>query len=256
MRRLTAISGFKAKGPAVFLLELDGRRLILDLGRGPDHGARPDLSGVGPVDAILISHGHPDHVGSLDLREQLGNPPVHASDPVRALGDNPALRRAEALPRSGRIEIAGLGVETGGAGHAPGALWMQVGGEGGLLYTGDLSDESVLYACDPLPHAAALVFDASYGAYDTPLAEGFAALLDASRARPLLLPVPAAGRGLEMAVLLCEAGADIALCPAHRASARNSCRARIGWPPPVPSGWRRRCTRLARSTGRRSRRGS
>ncbi|WP_281262074.1 hypothetical protein [Azospirillum thermophilum] len=34
MARLTAVSGVGAKGPACFLVEAAGRRLLLDLGRG------------------------------------------------------------------------------------------------------------------------------------------------------------------------------------------------------------------------------
>ena len=56
MAALTAISGAGAKGPACFLLEAEGRRLLLDLGYGPQPGLWPDVSGVGKVDALLLSH--------------------------------------------------------------------------------------------------------------------------------------------------------------------------------------------------------
>ena len=55
--RLTALSGLGVKGPACFLLEAEGRRLLLDLGRGPDGDALPDLAGVGRVDAIRKQDG-------------------------------------------------------------------------------------------------------------------------------------------------------------------------------------------------------
>ncbi|AMY69318.1 MBL fold metallo-hydrolase [Frigidibacter mobilis] len=213
---LRAISGFGVKGPACFLLEAGGARLILDLGEGPDAGMRPDLAGVGPVDAILISHGHPDHIGALDLAPGLGGPPVHATAPVRALTDDPRLAHAQDLPLCGQVQVAGLAVETGMAGHAPGAVWMRIGGAGGLLYTGDMSAESTLYPCAPPPPAAALVFDASYGAADDPLADQVAHLLALAATRPLLLPAPAGGRGLEMAIAFAAEGLPVSRCPAHR----------------------------------------
>jgi len=213
---LRAISGFGVKGPACFLLEAGSARLILDLGEGPDAGMRPDLSGVGAVDAILISHGHPDHIGALDLAAELGDPPIHATAPVRALTDDPRLSHAQDLPIRGTVQVAGLTVETGPCGHAPGAVWMRIGGAAGLLYTGDMSAESMLYPCEPPPSATALVFDASYGAADQPLADQVADLTALAAARPLLLPAPAGGRGLEMAIAFAGAGLPVALCPAHR----------------------------------------
>lgn len=213
MRRLTALSGFDAKGPACFLLEMGSSRLLLDLGEGPDHGRRPDLSGVGPVDAVLVSHAHHDHVGALDLKGQVGHPPVHATALTRDLaGLGPQVR---SLPEAGRTQIAGLSVETGPCGHAPGAVWMRIGGADGLLYTGDCSAESTLYPHAAPPPAAALLFDASYAAYDDPLDGAAKALGDLSRQGPLLLPAPAAGRGLEMAIHFHRLGRQIALCPAH-----------------------------------------
>lgn len=217
MPRLTALSGFGAKGPACFLLELAGRRLLLDLGEGPDRGARPDLSNLGPVDAVLISHGHPDHTGALDLLADLGGPAVYATGPVWALV--PRLAEASALPRRGRFEARGVPVEVGAAGHAPGAVWLCIGGEEGLLYTGDTSAESRLFACDPLPRAKALVFDASYGAAQEALDTQAGALLAMAAEGPLLLPAPAAGRGLELALAALAAGHPVAICPAHRAAA-------------------------------------
>ena len=65
MAKLTAISGVGAKGPACFLVESGGARLLLDLGYGPDPGQWPDVGGTGRVVALLLSHGHRDHAGGL-----------------------------------------------------------------------------------------------------------------------------------------------------------------------------------------------
>lgn len=217
MPELTALGGFDAKGPACFLLEIDGRRLLLDLGEGPDGGRRPGLEGVGPVDAVLVSHGHGDHVGALDLAERLGNPPVHATAPVRALATDPRLREAQDLPRDGTV--AGLRVETGQAGHAPGAVWMRIGGAGGLLYSGDFAAASRLFPADPMPPAQAAVLDCSYGLRPEALDSQARALLDAIGAGPCLLPAPPDGRGLELALACLDAGLTVRLCDRTRHTA-------------------------------------
>src|SRR5690606_547468 len=83
-------------------------------------------------------------------------------------------------------------------------------------YTGGLSDESSLFAFEPPPPTAALVFDASYGAEDTPLAAQIDAIRARARTGPILLPAPAGGRGLEMAAYFLAQGFEVSLCPAHR----------------------------------------
>lgn len=237
MNRLTAISGFGVKGPACFLLETAGRRFLLDLGEGPEEGKRPDLAGVGRVDAILISHGHKDHVGALDLAADIGEPPIYATAPVRALSRQPRLSEARDLPLAGATEIFGLSVETGPVGHAPGGVWMRIGGEAGLVYTGDASDESLLFPFSLPPKAAALVFDASYGVESRPLSEQIAEIEALAAEKPLLLPAPEAGRALEMAAHFLTAGFEVSLCPKTREvaqvlAARPEALApeRRGWP--------------------------
>src|ERR1700733_8545146 len=76
---LRLISGVGAKGPACFLLETRGKRLMLDLGEGPPPGLFPDVEDIGTIDALVLSHGHKDHVGGLALLPKLGNPPVYAT---------------------------------------------------------------------------------------------------------------------------------------------------------------------------------
>ncbi|MFC7704533.1 MBL fold metallo-hydrolase [Plastorhodobacter daqingensis] len=214
--RLRALSGFGEKGPACFLLEIHGRRILLDLGRGPDGDALPDLAGVAPVDAIVFSHGHADHTGGLHLATDLGNPPLYAPGPSILLAPDPALK--EARPLEALREILGLPFCSGPAGHAPGASWIRIGGRDGLLYTGDLSEESLLWRCTMPPRARVLLADASYGAADEPLSPQIGQML-ALTDGPLLLPAPAGGRGLEMATAFQTAGHAVRLCPAHRAVA-------------------------------------
>ena len=219
---LTPISGLGAKGPACFLVETGESRLLLDLGYGPQPGLWPDVSSVGRVDALLLSHGHRDHAGGLKLLRELGSPPVYATDIVRA--SLPQDTRSENLPLQGTAEVRGVRVTSGRSGHAPGGIWMHLAIGGGLLYMGDYSVESEVYAFDPPPEAETVILDASYGAYDAALADCAAALDPVFASPAALLPVPPAGRGPEIALHLLRTGRALpAIDEAMRASLEALC---------------------------------
>jgi Cft2 family RNA processing exonuclease len=221
MIKVEAISGHGGKTPACFLAELDGKRFLLDLGEGPEAGLFPDVSGLGQIDAVLISHSHKDHIGGLHLLAEIGHPPVYSTALVREISGHPALHASRDLPLRGTTTVLGVSVETGRASHAPGGIWMRLGGEEGILYTGDWTRESPLFDIDPMPRAAIAICDASYGKHDLSLAVGMEALVAEAVKGPLLLPMPPAGRGLDAAIMFSEAGFKIALCPAHRSIAER-----------------------------------
>jgi Cft2 family RNA processing exonuclease len=201
---LTAISGLGAKGPACFLLEADGARLLLDLGYGPQPGLWPDVSHVGRIDALLLSHGHRDHAGALTLLPRVGDPPVYATEIVRRR--LPKDVASFDLPLNGTCEVSGIRVTTGRNGHAPGGVWLHLRVGDGLLYTGDISVESSVYVYDAPPSAGTLLLDASYGPYDTALADALPAFDDIFDAGPVLLPVPPAGRAPDIALHVLRSG--------------------------------------------------
>lgn len=192
-----AISGAGGKGPACFLLETCGARLLFDLGYGPQPGVWPDVGGVGRVDAIVLSHGHHDHAGGLKLASQVGNPPVYATASVIAALKSELDTRE--LPLKGTTTVCGITLRTGRNGHAPGGIWLHAQIGGGLLYTGDYSVESSVYEFDAPPAADTLIIDASYGVYDEPLEACMAALAPTLDETASLFPVPVIGRGPEIA---------------------------------------------------------
>ena len=216
MAVLTSVSGLNGKLPAAFVLELRGKRILLDLGEGPEPGVRPDATKLGCIDAIFLSHAHGDHVGSMDLWESLGSPPVYASAATfRGLvpqGINLPDEACHVLPLVGAVEILGIPFTVGRSGHAIGGLWLHAPDNGGILYMGDWSRETTILAFDTPPKAATVITDVSYCDRPQTLAEQ---IDDLARDAPAgaVLPVPQMGRGTELALRLTEAGRKVAVCP-------------------------------------------
>jgi Cft2 family RNA processing exonuclease len=223
MASVRAISGLGGKGPACFLLETEEVRILFDLGEGPQPGLLPDIGSIGRVDALILSHQHADHVGALRFRPEIGNPPIYASAIVgRTL---PGDCKSEELPLSGTVKICNIKVTTGRSGHAPGGIWIHLAiGDGGFIYMGDCCVESPLYAFDPPPHTGVAILDASYGDYEKPIADSYAAF-DAivRQGKSVILPVPAQGRGPEIALYLLRSGTMPCLDEAVRAAIRGLC---------------------------------
>jgi Cft2 family RNA processing exonuclease len=217
--RLIPISGVASKSPACFLVEIGGKRILCDLGAGPDKGVIPAVEKIGaPVDMLLLSHQHADHLGALDLLDRVGRPPVYATAPVAEAVTSRQPLDCRPLPFQGTTDLGGVTLVTGRSGHAPGGVWLHLtAGRQQFLYMGDHSADSLIYAQDIPPQADLMVVDASYGDDETPLSERLREHVEALTGKAALMPAPAPGRGPEIAYGLWKAGLPApALCASTR----------------------------------------
>ena len=155
--KLTVLGGAGGWPPAGgacsgYLLEHDGFRLLVD----PGYATLPRLLEIVPaeaIDAVLVSHGHPDHVADLNpllrVRAMSDNPPPPL--PAYALPD--ALRPVLALDQVAALEgacearefnagdgfaIGPFGIESRLLPHfLPNAGFRVAAGGRSVTYTGD-----------------------------------------------------------------------------------------------------------------------
>ncbi|UTW11643.1 MBL fold metallo-hydrolase [Marinobacterium rhizophilum] len=191
------LSGLNAKAPAAILVKAQGRCLLLDAGGALEAGADSGWALPQLPDAVLLTHDHVDHCAAL--HQVPAQVPVYATAPVAASLQTE--RDIRLLPLNGTLDIAGIKVTTGQAGHSLGGVWLHLAIGDGVFYSGDFSLESTLFAFDAPPVAGLALLDASYGLYDADQPACRAAL-EPWLEQPLLLPVPPSGRALEMALWL------------------------------------------------------
>ena len=197
-----------------FLVEHDGFRLVLDLG----YATMPRLPSPETVDAVLISHGHPDHCADLNPLLRARALRASPAKPLRVYAPAGALDAVLALDRPGMLDydlrpfepsVGPFRVETRMLPHwVPNAGIRLTAGGATLAYTGDTgpSPEIVRLARD----ADLLIAEASY-ADEVP----WDSRANLSSARQAGLDASAAGVGrLLLTHLMAETPPDAALAAA------------------------------------------
>lgn len=162
--------------------------LLIDFGMKTDDPPQYPVGNVSP-DAVVVSHGHLDHVGAIPaLLSGSERPPIHwtaptyelamrlAKDTLKLQGGTPLCpftaedrhRVTEASETHGYREAftaAGYHVEFYNAGHIPGSAHVLVDdGETRLLYTGDFhtDDQRLVEASTDRPEADVVVCESTY----------------------------------------------------------------------------------------------
>ncbi len=192
-------------GANCYVLDTGRARIAMDSGMHPKekaYEAIPDFSLLedGALDAVLVSHAHLDHVGSLPVMMRK-NPqaPAYMSELTRDLAEallhnsvnvmssqreqegikeyplfthrelDNLVRRFQTRRNHQTFEVAGTGVkaEFHDAGHLPGSVGMMLDIDGlKVFYTGDVQfeDQTILMAADfPTEHVDVLVLECTRG---------------------------------------------------------------------------------------------
>lgn len=189
-------------GHATVLIESGGRRFLTDpflrdrLGPLRRRGPSADLDAIGVVDAVLLSHAHPDHFDRASLRRLQGDPllivPTGLGKVVERMGF-----AARELAADERTEVGGVGIVATPARHGrwprhPGAttLGYLVEGPPSVYFAGDTSAFAELGALAGRVDVALLPIG-SWGPHAAPWhlgPRGAARLADSIRAR-VVVPI-------------------------------------------------------------------
>ena len=210
--------------------------LLLDYGMATGNPPGFPVGSVDP-DAVVVSHGHLDHVGGIPaLLSGDARPPIHWTPPTRELaltlardtlklhGNSPRcpfteedVRRVTEVSETHgygeSFEVAGHEVTLYEAGHIPGSAHVLVDdGETRLLYTGDFhtEDQRIVSATTDRPDADVVICESTYSDVEHEprgkIEERFAESVRTTvwEGGAVVVPAFAIGRTQEM-LLVCEA---------------------------------------------------
>ena len=197
--KLHFLGGAKEIGGSAILVELNGYKILLDCGIRQSAGKDPipdfrKIQELGGLDAVIISHAHMDHTGTLPLiSKEYPLAPVYATvmtiDLTRVLlYDSIKLmnRKEEGIPVYAAADVEALFTRMHGcrfeetleilpglkltmyqAGHIAGAACIFLeSSEGSLFYTGDFSgfsQNTIEGIRIPRLHPDVIITEATYG---------------------------------------------------------------------------------------------
>lgn len=161
-----------------FVVSGEGARVVLDLG----FGAAVRLVDLASIDAVVVSHRHPDHCADvLSLHHVLGYGPLRregvpllgppsAIESLRAFGGDLApVFRTDAVESGDMRRFGGLGLEFVGMDHSVPCNGVRVSdGRRSLFYTGDTGMGGAWWegiTCDVLVAEASWQGDGDGGTY-------------------------------------------------------------------------------------------
>jgi len=123
MPAAAASDGVVFVGHATLLIELDGARVLTDplLRMGIAHVRRrvplPDIADLLPLDAVLVSHAHADHLDPMSLRQVARDCPVIAPRGCAGLLRRSGVREVIEVEEGDRVDAGGIAVEAVHADH-------------------------------------------------------------------------------------------------------------------------------------------
>ncbi len=188
--------GAREVGASCVLIEMAGKRILLDCGMRMKGDALPDLRTVqeaGGLDAIVLSHAHMDHSGSLPVISQAyPKARIHLTHPTLALvrvlllDSLKLMAQEEEIPTFDRRHVElmlsrvapqgmsdpteildGVQLTFHYAGHILGAASVELSSrDGSVFYTGDISvdaQRTVGGLAAPRLRPTALILETTYG---------------------------------------------------------------------------------------------
>ena len=201
--RITFLGGAEEIGASCAVVDLDETRFLVDCGQrmnSPPGELLPDFSFLEtgpPIEAILLTHAHTDHIGALPALEAFlpEECPIYGTEPTLAIakvmlqdsqriiqqyrqGDGqlphfppPAvssvLARFQSVPWGKAQKIGGARITWFPAGHILGAAMIEIAdGKQSILFSGDISvsdQRSVPGVFVPALHPNVLILESTYG---------------------------------------------------------------------------------------------
>lgn len=132
-------------GHATFIIESSGgKRVLVDPWVMQNPACPDELKDVGPLDAMLITHAHFDHIADAVEIAQSATPQVVSIPETSHWLDNQGVENLVEMNKGGTVEVAGLKVHMTHAVHSCGLPDGSYGGEA-AGYVIELEDGFKLY---------------------------------------------------------------------------------------------------------------